>query len=60
MSQLLKKLKNYITKTNTYQYDISLPKFYHNHYKFFQIIIISHNLLLTSEYIYCIFYTFED
>ena len=40
----------------------SLPLiiFYRNHYKFFKIIIISHNLLLTFEYICNIFYTFKN
>ena len=33
---------------------------YRNHYKIFKIIIISHNLLLTSGYICCTFYTFGD
>ena len=51
MSQPLMKLKNYTTETYTYPCDIALPKFYRNHYKFFKIIIISHNLLLTSKYI---------
>ena len=32
----------------------------HNHYNFFQIIIITHNLLLTFGYICPTFYTFGD
>ena len=32
-----------------------IRSFSHNYYNFFQIIIINHNLLLTSKYICCIF-----
>ena len=53
----LMKLEGYITETDNYQYDISLPNFCRIHYKFFKIIIISHILLLTSEYICRIFFT---
>ena len=41
----------------TYEF---IKKNCHNHYNFFQIIIISHNVLLTFGYICCAFYTFED
>jgi len=60
MPRQLMEHKNYITKTGIDQCDIALPKFCRSHYKFFKIIIISHNLLLTFGCICRTFYTFGD
>ena len=35
MFRPLMKVKDYITKTDTYRCDVTLSKFFHNHYKFF-------------------------
>ena len=58
MYQWLMKLKNYIMKKDTYECDIALLKFCAVIINFSKIIIISHNILLTSGYICSTFYTF--
>ena len=43
---------------DTYRCDNALPRFCHNNYTYFKIIIISYNLLLMFGYICCTFLHF--